>query len=257
MSRVRQTGFTIIEVMLVLAVTGALMLGVLASVQLSVNEQRYRDTLLGVQNELQKQYNETAHVVNLRDDTSDITECNAARGASNCIILGRLIRVTNEQISSSSVVAQPSTDGVAGNPENGIPDEVEDNNLSNDPTTEEEYFALYDFFSAPESVESYDVPWAARINNEHDGPDDDQEFRMFILRSPRTGLVYTYSRTVAAVDGIDTALITQPNRTTSRSLCIPREGLGNSASLGVTIQPDARTANAIELMTSGSSTCAA
>ena len=53
MKRVASRGFTIIEVMLFLAITGLLAVGVLATVGNSINVQRYRDAVVTLQTEVQ------------------------------------------------------------------------------------------------------------------------------------------------------------------------------------------------------------
>lgn len=246
-------GFTIIELILFLAVSGALAVGMLASSQISIANQRYRDTLTGVQNQIRKQYTEVNHVVNLRGDDTDISGCEGLRGASNCTVLGKILQITDDNITASTLVAKPIND-VAGTEEpNGIPMEAEDGAPSDSvPKTEEEYFALYDFYIASGSVSSYTVPWQSKIANIGAG----SEFRVMILRSPATGGVHTYSKKVGSGSSDYVGLIAEDNKNADQSLCILRDGLGASKSLGVRIKANASSSGSIELMTDGNSTCA-
>lgn len=237
MNRVRTAGFTIIEVMLFLAVTGALTVGILASSQLAINEQRYRDTLTGVQSKLQQQYNQASHVINFRDDDSEIGDCDGNRGASNCVVVGRLVRVGQAELIITPLVARPSTDV---SPVNGIPDSLEDSTPDDYDT--EALFGLYSYYSAEELTETYAVPWSGEIEIE-----DDREVRILILRSPQTGLLHTYNAEANADDTVNyTTLI---GSSSELKLCIPRGGLGNSRDLGVLVRANAASAAAVELTT--------
>ncbi|MEP6710564.1 MAG: prepilin-type N-terminal cleavage/methylation domain-containing protein, partial [Candidatus Saccharibacteria bacterium] len=55
----RHPGFTIIEVMLFLAISGALAVGILIGSNVAITSQRYRDSLNSLQSLLQQQYNQT------------------------------------------------------------------------------------------------------------------------------------------------------------------------------------------------------
>src|SRR4029450_12347478 len=93
-----QSGFTLIEVMLFLAVTGLLAMGILAGSGAAINQQRYRDSVNSLKSDIQQQYSEVTSVINSRGAN---WECNAngvisdtggpageARGRSDCVMLG-------------------------------------------------------------------------------------------------------------------------------------------------------------------------
>jgi len=67
-------GFTIIEVMLFLAVTGVLAAGILASVGSTLGLQRYRDAVDGFSSYIQGQYGQT---ISVRNDIDNHRECAA------------------------------------------------------------------------------------------------------------------------------------------------------------------------------------
>lgn len=242
------SGFTIIEVMLFLAVTGALTVGILASSGVAINEQRYRDTLTGVQSKLQQQYNQVAHVINSRNTGAGVSECvggSERRGASNCIVIGRLLRIARDDITMTPLVAKPVTDVL---PENSIPDQLEDS-VTDDFTTEQ-LFGLYGLHSADELTEIYKVPWSA-----HTDLETDRELRVLILRSPATGLIHTYSAMVDKDSGMapeSLGPIVNTSNSVERRICIPREGLGSAQDLGIVLRENAASAAAVELMTDSS-----
>lgn len=97
-----QAGFTIIEVVLFLAITGLLIVGLLAGVNSALQQQQYRDTVQSFANFLRDQY---ARVISVENDRENQTHCPVAgsdtrvtdRGQSNCVIVGRYVVSTNAQ----------------------------------------------------------------------------------------------------------------------------------------------------------------
>ena len=105
MSAQSQTGFTIVETMLFLAVAGLLTMGILVGSGAAINQQRYRDSVNSLKSFVQDQYSDVTNVVNSRDNqwscgsNADVVEAGdaeaQARGTSNCVLLGRYITVDN------------------------------------------------------------------------------------------------------------------------------------------------------------------
>ena len=115
--------FTIIEVMLVLAITGLLFVGLIGGVQATIRKQRYNDSVQSFENTLQEQYDLVSSVQNSRDLAQRI-RCDKSSGAvvpvtkdpgdktaytpgmSNCLIYGRLIEIKNNghEIEVSNVI---------------------------------------------------------------------------------------------------------------------------------------------------------
>jgi len=61
-----QGGFTVIEVMLFLAVTGLLAVGILVGSGVAIGQQRYRDSVNTLKSYIQQQYSEVTSVINNR-----------------------------------------------------------------------------------------------------------------------------------------------------------------------------------------------
>jgi len=98
-------GFTVIELMLFLGVTGALFAALMFGVNSSVNQQRYRESVVSFSTLLQGQYSE---VSNTRNDSNNDWKCAADgtlqpaddvngsfRGTSPCVLLGEAIQIKN------------------------------------------------------------------------------------------------------------------------------------------------------------------
>lgn len=116
-------GFTIIELMLFLAITGLLIAGILVNAANSLNDQHYREGVESVRNKLSAQF---AKVYSLTNDSTSLTgegsvdPCQAIegntsvhiqRGTSSCFYVGRLIEVVpgdqKSQLRITPVVAKP------------------------------------------------------------------------------------------------------------------------------------------------------
>jgi type II secretory pathway pseudopilin PulG len=112
MSMTNNKGFTIIESMLFLAITGLLIAGMIVGVGTSVTIQRYRDSVTTLKSFIQGQYSELSNITNTRDNSwrcdpatakttqSGITE---SRGQGDCVILGRYITIDGSSQSVSVV----------------------------------------------------------------------------------------------------------------------------------------------------------
>jgi type II secretory pathway pseudopilin PulG len=112
MSTTYKAGFTIIETMLFLAITGLLIAAMLVGVGTSINNQRYRDSVTSLQSFLQSQYSSISNVQNDRDnswkcDSSAISSQTGAlqnRGQSNCVLLGRYITIVEGNTTVATVL---------------------------------------------------------------------------------------------------------------------------------------------------------
>ena len=86
-------GFTIIEVVLFLAVSGMLTIGLLASASVAIQRQQYKDAVQSFAGYLRDEY---AKVISVENDGSTI--CGGTpvdhRGQSDCFIVGRLIKTS-------------------------------------------------------------------------------------------------------------------------------------------------------------------
>ncbi|MCA9335106.1 type II secretion system protein [Candidatus Saccharibacteria bacterium] len=118
MSMVVERGFTIVELMLFLAVSGVLFAALMLGIGSNVNQQRYRNDVADFKSLLQNQYAEVLTPQNIRssDTTCDSstsvpkpTDAPGAddRGATECVILGRSIQIKNgTEVTVANVVGR-------------------------------------------------------------------------------------------------------------------------------------------------------
>lgn len=89
----RQSGFTIIEVMLFLGISGLLAMGLMAGMSGAIQQQQYRDAVQSFAGFLRGQYDRAVNVENARNEPLP-PECGSGtdRGQSECVVVGRYIQ---------------------------------------------------------------------------------------------------------------------------------------------------------------------
>lgn len=190
----KHTGFTIIEVSLVLGISSLLLMFMMTGITLAVQRQRFSDSVNGTQSYLQQQFNYTQNVTNNRpggacdpDNPGDpLVDDNSIRGSSACLIIGKLIEIRTgadeTTVSSYEVIGKDV-----------------------DPTT-----SPYDSYSDLELIRAinptvikqstsdshYIIPWGAKVSAQKDadrtGGNDSPAPFVALLRSPRTGVIHIY-----------------------------------------------------------------
>lgn len=113
-------GFTIIEVMLFLAISGMLAATLLGGWGVMINTQRYKDSVRTLQTFLQQQYNLVYNVENGRstkllcDAVHGVREADAGapRGQTDCTLLGRYIYISGGNVRVAGIVGTVLDDAV-------------------------------------------------------------------------------------------------------------------------------------------------
>jgi len=199
-------GFTIIETMLVLAITGLLVASLLAGIGTSIGVQRYRDSVTSLKSTIQDQYARVNNVSNPRDSnwTCDGTGTPVVAdnrgtnpGQSKCVVMGRYLSIVDGTITTASVV---------GFETQGADD---DTALSDVALTKQNY----SFGIAADSVETNTIEWDSTISLP--GTSGPNSFALFILRSPTNGSLYTFTAQNTAVQEI-----TNVSSTTLKSMIV-------------------------------------
>lgn len=201
MATVMTRGFTIIELMLFLGITGAIFAALMIGVNNNVTQQHYKESVQNYASLLQHQYSEVANTRVERDDNlrcgldvsgnviiTQITGNGDLPGAPStdpaCVILGRAVQV--EQLEGGSV--GPADDGtiVHTYPVIGLePDGV--TSLSDLETLVAYNPSITDQFNAT----STEVEWNSSLRLE-DGQFSEASF--LILRSPASGLIRVFTQ---------------------------------------------------------------
>ncbi len=208
MSPVRDAGFTLIETMLFLAITGLMVAGMLAGSWVSINSQRYRDAITSLQSEIQSQYSQ---VQNSSNDIGSNFTCNSQaqvsagtteRGQSSCYILGRYLYSTD-----GSTIHETTVIGYIASA-----DEAKLNSTLADYTALTSYYTLNTLSNSNNVVSygtsDYTPQWGATLKSFTSGAGY-STFSLLIVRSPTSGTVRTFVDPQHALD---------PNPTNLKSL---------------------------------------
>lgn len=225
-------GFTIIETMLFLAITGLLVMGVLTGTGNSINTQRYRDSITSLQSFLQQQYSEVSNVSN---GSSGTTACYAnpavPRGQSNCAILGRLI-TTNS--ASDGLLVQD----VIGQIPSGL----------SIPSDDVSALSQYNATVLSSTDNNYTVEWGGTLVEP--GGNNLASFTILILRSPLTGILRTFIDNTTVVNNIAT-FITQVSPsplTQTEKVCINSNGIFAGNKMAVVVNANSTSGSGVETL---------
>lgn len=212
-----ERGFTIIEVVLFLAITGALLAGLMIGVNAGITQQRYLDSVRSYKGFLQEQYSEVLNTRNSRDNewrcdgsgAAQDSSSNVTPGTSDCVILGRKIQITDNgrSLRVANVTGRITAAAAAAG------------ERSEDLTVYQPKVLPQ---SSPES-EKWDVDWGSRLRL--DATTDfsvGDEPVILILRSPGSGVLRVFTSPAEA----DLVTMVKPENTAAYTtvLCHYIEG---------------------------------
>lgn len=177
----KNSGFTIIEVLLFLSISGILFVALMAGVSTNINYQRYRDSVTTLVGVLQQQYSEVSNTRNDRNDDwrcelsviEEDTESGQPRGTSDCVILGRYIQTIEggTKIETGNVIGQePSSTTVIDGDSDAL--------------------VAYNPRASAFERSTYQPEWGASLRDTENRPAD---FTVLILRSPQSGLIRVFA----------------------------------------------------------------
>lgn len=240
-----ENGFTIIEIMLFLAVTGLLAAAILVGSGVAIGQQRYRDSVSTLKSYIQQQYSEVTNVVNSRgkawvcDSSGNIIESAAAgeaRGTSDCVLLGRYTTIndTGTKLTTSDVIGY-RTPGAS--------------KASSDIT---ELTANYKLAVSPIDQETEDISWGAQVVKQK--TTTPMPLSILIIRSPLSGSVLTFTS-----EGVQTdikSLVAATNMTSKKELCVNADaGSFVGSRLSVRIDAYATSQSAIQIPSESEAIC--
>ncbi|MEP7205018.1 MAG: hypothetical protein ABI716_02400 [Candidatus Saccharibacteria bacterium] len=251
MSASYTSGFTIIETMLFLAVTGVLVVGILAGTGTSINIQRYRDSASSLKSLIEQQYADNSSVHNGERATAISCDVNAtvssggtlSRGQSDCVELGRYLTIDDNAATTTTIVGQePATLPVGSDIE-----KLQAYKLS-----------LLQTDTITSSVQT-PLEWGSRIAWPKSGagsqtPTTPRWIGLLILRSPTSGLTYTFSSNdrppAASTSYLHDMIIAgaaDPNKGQSQQrICVDSNG-GFGGGLAVVIGAYASSASSLQV----------
>jgi type II secretory pathway pseudopilin PulG len=227
MKPVKINGFTIVETMLFLGISGLLIMSVLVGTGASINIQRYRDSVTSLQSFLQLQY---SNVANVSNDTTEKTcgeSDSTPRGQSSCVILGKYITVNGTTIQTSDVIGT---------------DRPNSEDASDDLSALKSSLIKVSTFSSPET---YELEWGSSIGYKS----GDSAPYILILRSPSSGVIRTFISKTTPTDGNiseildDSQALIQPAQ-----LCVNSNGLFTGNTMAVKIDGNSTSASGVELL---------
>lgn len=247
-----QQAFTIIETMLVLAITGILIAGLLVGLGSSISNQRYLDSVSSFKNLLQDQYSQINNVTNDRN-TNWTCSSNAVPvavqtngtipGQSDCVLLGRYISIDNDQLTMATVVGYPHSDAASSGTVASIRSD-------------------YTLGISTSSIEKTSLEWGAQIawpkqGSEAHSPTSPRALAILMIRSPANGTSYTFTQdTVNEIGSVTSATLTGmmiANLTATdpgqgpRTVCLDPNGFGVPEKLAIYIGAAASGPNSIEV----------
>ena len=244
-------GFTIIETMLFLAISGVLVVALLAGTGASINIQRYHDSLATLQTVLQDQYSQVANVRNESPDT--VITCDSStggvassgggsptnlRGQGDCVVIGRQVVIVDSNITTNTIVGYSTNSS---------------SNYSTDISELKDYkLSILPEKTIQSSLEwGTKIAWGSQINGAYNGhdfkkPTTPRSINILILRSPKSGLIYTF--TSDSENSSLSSMIVAGNDVpgqSERRVCVDADGLFQNG-LAILLAQNASSASAVE-----------
>lgn len=224
--RTKQQGFTIIELVLVLAITGLVAMVILTGIGVSLQNERYRDTTNQTVDFFKGVYNSVANMSNERPATNACSSAGVledaggvGRGTSSCTLVGYHLQVSDDgrYITSRQVVALTDI--------NSLTDVYSktDRQILNESALRE----------VEASAERYDIEWGMEVTPHRRS--------ILVARSPLSGVIKTYSSSVASAQ----ALVQSSIGEQATTFCIQSNGMGTIQKNAVTIDKDATSSTGV------------
>ncbi len=197
-------GFTIIEVLLALAISAALTAAIMATVQVSINRHRYLDSVTSFRDFLRGQYDQLNNVAVTNVDDKNLAEmenCGDSgtghqrygTGRSNCLMVGRLIKIEPDGPEQSKVRTKRIFYDEQINTVNSSND-FENFFNQGDNQSNVEKFDI-ETIKMSDKEEEYFLEWSTKLLTPDNPPQpvNDITATILIVRSPDDGTVRTFT----------------------------------------------------------------
>lgn len=232
MSIRNQRGFTIIELMLFLAVSAALFAALMIGVNSNIVQQQYRDSVMSYSGLLQQQYSEVANTLNERDDkwrcdasqVESVVTGGEARGTTSCVIMGRFVQVVDDgaNIKTGSIIGSRPV-------------------ASDELQSDTEAISAYRPKVSPVDTTTQAISWRSRLVTTEGGP---STISFVIIRSPLSGLVRVYNSTDAMPADL-TAMLNEDSTKRVVKACVASAELLSGPTFSVSINPSVAGPNGV------------
>lgn len=224
----RENGFTIVELSLVLAITGLVAALVLTNISSGLNQQRYTDAVNQTTDFFRGQYTQT---INTQNDRSTPEGCSGAVGASDCLLLGRIVRIAGDVATVYPVIAHR---------------DISDD-LGVDALTDTQILGSSQLQPGSIPLDTYTVDWGAQLVL----PDSSDTFTMMVVRTPVSGAIRTYT-SLSDTTTISQLLDPSVSPQSDRKLCVDAAGFNvGTQSMGINITKDAANTTGVQIIPAG------
>ncbi len=188
-------GFTIIEVILFLALTGLIMSVMLVGIANGLNQERYRDASTSLLSYLRGQYSDVVNVINSRSSTEPCITgdpADAGRGTSDCFIVGKLLTT----VTTNDALGNPVVSSINSSPVFATTEITPDDIAVLAPPSDIDILKASDLIKGSAS-EMYTMEWGTGLIRPSTEPAGVTTFTLLIVRMPTSGVVHTYVTTSA------------------------------------------------------------
>lgn len=255
--KTRQAGFSIVEVMLVLAIVFVLFVAMMGTVHVSINRQRYEDSLKSLRDFFQRQYTEVQNTA-LDSGVAPITECDSSggvrssqRGRTDCYVIGRLLNFETSGAAARSTKIK--VEQIVYKPQSGTTSSS-DSLIYDDFIIREGDVGAARFNTFGREVDQYTVEWGAILKNPGSGPTSEvinNNLAVFVFRSPESGTVRTHILKRKVSPSEIKSMLTADSLKNDQDLCVIPDGQSYTDLRAIRIRGGSSNASGIEVMLPG------
>lgn len=238
------SGFTLIEVMLFLAISGLMLSGLLIAISGTINRQRYQDAVYSFQDYMQGQYNLVTNTINDRSTKyqcapgSGIAPGDSYVGTSDCTIVGRFVTTSDgSSITSVPLYSMSTAYNTTGN-EAAL---LTSMNLGVAPDDD-----------MGEYHDNYTMAWNTLLYADKNNKAASRSFSMLLVRLPTTSVIHTY---IVAKSIPTNKLSDIWTGTATTNLCVDSNQLISTGSNGVKVTSQASNSSGIQFIAAGKGVC--
>ena len=241
----RHRGFTVIEVMLFLAITGVIMATLLTGVSVGLNRERYHDAVSSFADFMRGQYNDTVNVNNSRPQTDvcgasgiivggGTTSSPIAGASDGCTVVGQLVTSSADGQTVGYQKLYATVDALT------LP--------RNDSDTDTQILSDAGLVADPKK-ETYNMGWSSRLVGAGSENNTPLRFSIVIVRMPTSGLVHTY--VLREADKKPSEVIASGTTSTDYLMCVDTAGLTGTKAIGVVLQANAVNSGGVNFVPEG------